>query len=104
MDISDVRVALPDGAMMMVQAHGGYQGSTDVAGLQALPFEEVGRSIEGFSTAVLKAIRAAAPSEATIEFGLDLHAESGKLTSLLVEGSAAAALKITLTWRPGSSS
>jgi hypothetical protein len=104
MDISDVRVVLPDGATMVVQAHGGDQGASDVAGLDALSFEEVRRSIEGFSATVLKAIRAAAPSEATIEFGIDLHAESGKLTSLLVDGSAAAALKITLTWRADSRS
>lgn len=98
MELSEVRVVLPNGATMMVQARGG-QGASDVAGLDALPFEEVERCIEGLSTTLLGAIRAAAPSEAAIEFGLDLHAQSGKLTSMLVEGSADATLKVTLTWR-----
>lgn len=38
------------------------------------------------------------PTEATVEFGLSLTAKSGKLTGLVVEGDAAASLKVTMVW------
>lgn len=99
MDTLGINVELPNGATMVVRAHGADQGATDVGGLGALPFAQVRDSVEGLSKTILDAIRAAAPSEATIELGLDLQLESGKLTSVLVDGSAAATLRITLCWR-----
>lgn len=39
------------------------------------------------------------PDEATIEFGIDVTAKSGKLTGILVEGEGKASLKVTLVWK-----
>jgi hypothetical protein len=39
------------------------------------------------------------PSKATVEFGIELGIEPGKLTALLVQGTSKANLKINLEWR-----
>jgi hypothetical protein len=48
-----------------------------------------------------KAWEAVKPSEATVEFALNVAVRSGKLTGLVVEGGGQASLKVTLTWKDG---
>ncbi|MFJ9560108.1 CU044_2847 family protein [Streptomyces fuscichromogenes] len=41
------------------------------------------------------------PKKVTVEFGCEIGVESGKLTAVLVKGSAKANVKIVLEWAPG---
>jgi hypothetical protein len=46
-------------------------------------------------TTALKKVK---PKKASVEFGLEVAVESGKLTTLLVKGTGTANLKIALEW------
>jgi hypothetical protein len=77
----------------------GPSGPQTVGFDDAMSFDAVSRTVEAISASLVKAWRQAKPSEAQIEFGLELTAKSGKLTSVLVEGGGTSSLKITLTWK-----
>ncbi|MEU8982603.1 CU044_2847 family protein [Streptomyces sp. NPDC048309] len=55
-------------------------------------------ALSTFAGQLNQAFHQAAPQRATVEFGCQLAVESGKLTALIVKGSAAANLKVTLEW------
>jgi hypothetical protein len=63
-----------------------------------LPFDELADIIEGVANAIVKPMQNIKPDKASVEFGLEVAMESGKLTSILVKGSGKANLKITLEW------
>ncbi|MGH8887716.1 MAG: CU044_2847 family protein [Egibacteraceae bacterium] len=92
-----VDVVLPNGAAMRVVVvdSGGAQ---DVGLLDSLDLEGVRETIEGLAELVTSAVQKAKPTKATVEFGLSITAKSGKLTGLLVDGSAGGSLKVTLSW------
>ena len=72
-------------------------GEEDVA-FKLLSFDEVTNTIEGIAGSLNAALQKVKPKKASVEFGLEVAVESGKLTSLLVNGSGTATLKITLEW------
>ncbi|MGH3392537.1 MAG: CU044_2847 family protein [Actinomadura sp.] len=81
------------------------EGGPRTVGLdQALSFDGVRDTISAIATQVGEACQQVSPDEASIEFGLSLTAKAGKLTGLLVEGSGAASLKVTLSWRKSDAS
>lgn len=96
-----VEVVLPNGARALVRAvdedaAGG--GAVKTAAREEFDFGEVERTLEGLSSAVRSAVAKATPDRVTVEFNLELAVKSGRLTGLLVEGQAAASLKVTLEW------
>jgi hypothetical protein len=91
----------------LVRAAGGaefYVEMTDAGGPAAIrgdgifSFDGVRSTVEAIATELAQVWDKVKPSEATVEFGLNLTAKSGKLTGLVVEGGGEASLKITLTW------
>lgn len=66
--------------------------------LEPHEFAGVMEAVEGIASGVAGTMAKLRPSEASVEFGLELGVESGNLTALLVKGSAKGNLKITLTW------
>jgi len=92
-----VPVKLPNGVIMHVRA--AVLGDEEDVALGLLPFDEVSKTIEGLADAINGAIRKAKPKKASVEFGLELAVESGKLTTLLVKGGGKANLKIALEWQ-----
>jgi hypothetical protein len=64
-----------------------------------LSFDGVRDTVEAIAAELADVWSRVKPAEATVEFGLALSAKGGKLTGLLVETSADASLKLTLTWR-----
>lgn len=91
-----VQVKMANGKIMHVEVKA-LGGEEDVAfGLPS--FEDVSEAIEGISESLSATIEKLKPRKASIEFGLELAVESGKLTALLVSGSGTASLKITLEW------
>jgi hypothetical protein len=96
-----VEVMLPNGAVALVQATDLDEGTGQVAekvGWKDFDFEDVSKTLAGIAQAVRKGLEKATPSKTTVELGIDLAVKSGKLTSLVVEGDAAASLKVTLEW------
>jgi hypothetical protein len=69
--------------------------------LEPEEFSGVMGAVEGIASSLADTMERLRPSEASIEFGLELAVETGKLTALLVKGSSKANLKITLTWTRG---
>ncbi len=94
-----VPVELPDGARVMVQASMSCGEDEDVSALdKALELNNVTASIESIAKALTVTIEKVKPDKACIEFGIALTLEAGSLSALLVQGSAASNLKISLTW------
>src|SRR5687768_8389765 len=73
-------------------------GPSPIEGLSSHSFEHVRETVEQISMELSKAWEKVRPTEASVEFGLKVTAKSGKLTGLLVEGGAEAALNVKLTW------
>lgn len=69
-----------------------------------LAFKEVTDTVEGLAKVMIGTLKKVKPRAATVEFGLQIGVESGKLTALLVKGTGSANLKITLEWGEVSSS
>lgn len=92
-----VDVVLPNGATMRV-AVVEAGGAQDVGLLDALDLDGVRATIEGLAELVAGAVQRAKPTKTTVKFGLDITAKSGKLTGLLVDGSAGGSLEVTLSW------
>jgi hypothetical protein len=95
-----IQATMPDGrvvAMQVTQIAGPVPVEARVGNLPH-NFSEVMDSLESISDAVYKAVQKVAPKKATIEFGIEIAAEPGKLTALLVQGEGKASLKIKLEW------
>lgn len=89
-------IVLDENTKVLIEAldlGGEKQVSSDV-----LDFEEVSGAIEKIAKTVLEPIKKAAPKKATVEFGLAVGLESGKLTALWVKGHGTAHLNIKLEW------
>jgi hypothetical protein len=61
-------------------------------------FGELTTSLEALSKSLYDSIKKIQPTKASIEFGIEIGLESGKLTALLVKGSGKANLKVKLEW------
>jgi len=100
--IRDVEVTLPNGAVAMVRAADldgdGGQVAEKVGFKDTFDFEGVSQTLEGIAQAVHSGVEKVTPSKTTVELGIELAVKNGKLTGLVVEGSAAASLKVTLEW------
>lgn len=96
-DAPIVYAQLPGGGMVAVRAVE-LGGPADVSALDALKFEDVAKTIRSIAETIGSAVKHSAPSKGTVSFGLEVAVESGKLTSLLVQGSGTATLNITLEW------
>ena len=62
------------------------------------PFSDLIAPIEGIATTISSVIDKVKPKKTSVEFGIEVSGEPGKLTALLVKGSGKANLKITLEW------
>jgi hypothetical protein len=91
-----VPVQLANGVTMRVEATL-LGGEEDVA-FNILSFQEVSDAIESIASTFTTTLEKVKPKKASVEFGLEVAVESGKLTTLLVKGASTANLKITLEW------
>jgi len=72
-------------------------GETDVAG-GIYDFTSISKAIEGIAEELSGLLRRVGPTSATVELGVEIGVESGKLTALIVKGTGKANLRIALTW------
>jgi hypothetical protein len=61
-------------------------------------FADVLAPIEALAHDIGELLQRVSPSQAAVEFGMEIGVEAGQLTALLVKGSGKANLKITLNW------
>src|SRR3954467_2415530 len=73
----------------------GFDPESDVAKIPA-DFDGVVDAIEGVAPSLSRVFERIKPKKAVVEFGLEVSAESGGLTALIVKGSGKANLKVTL--------
>ena len=92
-----VLVTLPNGQAVQVEV-AGTPDHLESFGFEAKTFDGVIGAIEGIAMAVQQALVNVKPKKATVEVGLELGVEAGKLTALLVKGTGKASLKVSLTW------
>jgi hypothetical protein len=68
-------------------------------------FEEFTASLravaESVTESVVSGLSALKPEKVSLEFGCEVGMKTGKLTAILVEGTAKANLKVTVEWAPG---
>ncbi|MGB5631174.1 MAG: CU044_2847 family protein [Waterburya sp.] len=93
----NIPVKVGDDLTVMVEARD-LGGEQDVSTLSSLSFEGVTDTIEAVTQALATSINKVKPDKATLEIGFDIAVESGKLTTLIVDGSSKANLKLTLQW------
>ncbi|THJ74739.1 CU044_2847 family protein [Candidatus Frankia alpina] len=77
----------------------GPGGPQNVAAGGAFSFEGVRQALEEIGGQLSRAWQAVRPDEASVEFGVNVTAKSGKLAAVIVEGGAEASLTVTMTWR-----
>ncbi len=69
-----------------------------VGGRVKAHFRQVTQTVAAMAEDLHGLYLAAKPDKMSIEFGVEISAEAGELTALIVKGSGKANLKITLTW------
>jgi hypothetical protein len=97
-----VPVTLPSGHTILARVQ--VEGPVDVgagARLRNLAITDLRETVEGVTQSVAQALRRVRPDEVSVEFGVELAVKTGKLTSVLAEGSGKASIKLTLTWSDG---
>ena len=97
-----IPVRLPNGAEIRIESSGKLTDKdSDVAGFSVIDsdaWQEVTNTVEGIAQWALGTLQKLQPTKAAVEFGLEISAEPGKLTALLVKGAGKANLKVTLEW------
>ena len=98
-----VAIELPDGAKLGIEATElGKQSDIEteraVAALPTAQLSEILAPIESLARQIAGLLERVGPSEAAVEFGVEIGVEAGQLTALLVKGTGKANLKVTLTW------
>ncbi|MER7044012.1 CU044_2847 family protein [Streptomyces jumonjinensis] len=99
------RIELPGGAVVhaRLSAPGDGYGEDDedvgVAESAAARVRQLNELIGGVGAAVLEAVAAAGPDEASVSFGIELTAKSGGALAVLASGEAKASVQVTLVWQ-----
>ena len=91
-----IKALLDDGTSISIQATS--LGGEERVAFGVPPFKEVTDTVEGLARAIVTTLKKVKPRSASVEFGVQIGVESGKLTALLVKGTGNANLKITLEW------
>jgi hypothetical protein len=92
-----IKARTADGKIIHVQATM-LGGEEDVAG-GVMSFDGVADALQEVSKIIAITISSVKPEKASVEFGLEIAVESGKLTAMLVKGSGTASLKVKLEWQ-----
>ena len=94
-----VSVILPSGQQILARVQ--VEGPADVgagAAVRRLAIADLRETVEGVTQSVARALQRVHPDEVSVEFGVELALKTGKLTSVLAEGSGKASIKLALTW------
>lgn len=99
--MTDVKVELPSGDRIWVRLPQDDGPSNVSAGdvLRRLDLADLRATIQGVSNSVRAALDGMCPDEVSVQFGLELALKTGKLTSVLAEGSASGSICVTVAWK-----
>jgi hypothetical protein len=100
-----IEVQLPTGQIILARV--ADEGPTDVgvgSGRWNLSLGDLRRTVEGVTQTVSDALHHVRPDTVSLEFGIELAVTTGKLTSILAEGSGRASIKLTLSWNTADGS
>jgi len=104
-DTRVVTAVLPSGMSINVeiaQPDGDDEDEMTSVGLRNLELDKALDSLSEIGSLIVKKLKAAKPTKATVELGLAFSVEAGKLTALWVGGTGTASLNVTLEWAAGS--
>ena len=91
-----VDVKLSDGSIIKMEYSS--SGREQVGTKNLINFQEVFQTVQSLATDVKGIVKKAKAKKTTVEFGVELSAESGQLTALILKGSGTANLKFTFEW------
>jgi len=91
-----VDVKLSDGSIIKMEYSS--SGREQVSTKNLINFQEVFQTVQSLATDVKEIVKKAKAKKTTVEFGVELSAESGQLTALILKGSGTANLKFTFEW------
>lgn len=92
-------VVLPSGQTILARVQ--VTGPVDVGAgdaVRKLAMKDLRETVEGVTQSVQGSLQRVRPDQVSVEFGVELALKTGKLTSVLAEGSGKANIKLTLTW------
>jgi len=92
-----IEAKLDDGSVIRIQATS-FGGQQRIADMGLISFTDVTNTVEHIAQPVLAMLQRIKPRRGSVEFGVQVGVESGKLTALLVKGTGSANLTITLEW------
>src|SRR5438105_2200716 len=95
---SVIELRLPNGSSVAVRVKEATTGAEKTSLLGALEFKDIVESIAGISEALGEVLHRCQPTKASVNFGLELSAKSGKLMALLVDGEGKGTLNVGLEW------
>jgi len=90
-------VTLSNGTQIFVEVT--PRGHQKVGDLAPIPFDSLMKTIEAVASEFGNLLTKVAPDKASVELGVEIAAEPGRLTAILVKGTAKANLTITLEWQ-----
>src|SRR5438128_1271495 len=101
--VQTTAVTLSNGTQLLIRSEQLPESDLQARGLNlsklgSADFGEVGKVIEGIAADIMGAIQSVRPAKTTLEFGLELRAQTGGLLSMLAQGGATGDLKLTLEW------
>ncbi|USR90632.1 hypothetical protein NEA10_17645 [Phormidium yuhuli AB48] len=94
-----VPVNLEDGSTVYVEAT--LIGEQPIS-FKKHPFKDVTNAIKMISSELTETLETIKPQKASVKFGLEIGIQSGKITTLIVQGSSKANVEITLHWESSS--
>jgi Trypsin-co-occurring domain 1 len=89
---------LPSGKIVRVRVADAPSGLSSVGRADAVKLEDALAPIGEVADLMREKLASLEATRATVEFGVSLSAQSGKLTSLIFEAKADASLTVTLEW------
>jgi hypothetical protein len=92
-----VEVKLSNGSVIYIESVV-MPGVEDISAFDTVSFDEISAAIEGVAESILASLRKVKPRKASVEFGIEVTAGTGRLTTMIVKGAGNANLKVTLEW------
>ncbi|MGI5218729.1 CU044_2847 family protein [Nocardia sp. CA-290969] len=100
------RVEMPDGVVIYARVDDEATTSTgvDVGLRDRFKLDSLGPTISSVAAAVHGSVRGLKPDTVSVEFGLELSLDAGKVVAVLASGGAKASLKVKLDWGTAATS
>ncbi|MBH0781442.1 CU044_2847 family protein [Nocardia bovistercoris] len=94
------RVEMPDGTVIHARVDAEETGPTgvDVGLRDRFRLDTLGPTIRSVASAVHGAVDGLKPDAVSVEFGVELSLDSGRVVAVLASGGMKASLKVNLEW------